>query len=75
MLILDRGFDLIAPVVHDYFYESAIYEHKDLGDDGELKLDGKMVFLNDQDELWVKFRNCHIADVHSKINEEVSKIA
>jgi hypothetical protein len=23
----------------------------------------------------VKFRNCHIADVHSKMNEEVSKIA
>lgn len=47
MLILDRGFDMIAPVVHDYFYESAIYEHKEVGEEGEMKVDGKMVFLND----------------------------
>ena len=26
ILILDRGFDPIAPVVHDYFYESIVYD-------------------------------------------------
>jgi hypothetical protein len=36
LLILDRGFDLISPVIHDFFYQSLVYEFKDVGDDGEL---------------------------------------
>ena len=47
ILILDRGFDLIAPVIHDYYYESAVYEYKDVGDEGEVKIDNKTAFLND----------------------------
>lgn len=47
MLILDRGFDLIAPISHDYFYQSNVYEFKDIGDDGETKVDNKTVYLND----------------------------
>lgn len=73
MIILDRGFDLIAPVIHDYFYESLVYEFSNIKAEGEVKInDAKTVFLNDQDELWVRFRNKHIAEVHSKLNDEVS---
>ena len=39
ILLLDRGFDLIAPVLHDYFYESIVYEYKDVGDEGDLEDD------------------------------------
>lgn len=81
MLILDRGFDLISPVIHDFFYESLVYEFKDIGDEGELMIgqtnegSGKMAFLNDQDDLWVRFRNKHIAEVHGAINNEVRTVA
>jgi hypothetical protein len=34
----------------------------------------KMVFLNDQDEIWSRFRNKHIAEVHATINKEVSSV-
>ncbi len=76
-MIVDRGFDLIAPAVHDFFYESIIYDYssKDIGDEGEVIINDKTVYLNDQDELWVRFRNKHIAEVHSKLNEEVSQVA
>lgn len=48
ILILDRGFDLIAPVIHDYFYESIVYEYKDVGDEGEVTIENsKTAFLND----------------------------
>jgi hypothetical protein len=40
MLLLDRSFDLIAPVLHDYFYESIVYEFKDVGDEGDIELGG-----------------------------------
>lgn len=65
MLILDRGFDLIAPVVHDFFYQTNVAEHREgfKGDDGEFKLDNKTIYLNEQDELWVRFRNAHCIDV------------
>jgi len=49
LLILDRSFDLIAPVVHDYYYQTNVSEYKDgfKGDDGEFKLEQKTIYLND----------------------------
>ena len=54
-----------------------MYEFKEVGDEGEVMLEEgrqKMAFLNDQDDLWVRFRNRHIADVHARINQEVSSV-
>ena len=48
ILILDRGFDLISPVIHDYFYQSIVYEFKDVGDEGEVTIgENKTALLND----------------------------
>ncbi len=48
MLILARSFDLIAPVMHDFSYESLLYDVREVGDQHELKVEnGKTVFLND----------------------------
>ena len=70
MLILDRGFDMIAPVVHDYYYQSLVYEFKEVGDEGEVTVqDNKMAFLNDQDDLWVRYRNQHIVEVNNSLNQ------
>jgi syntaxin-binding protein 1 len=75
LLILDRNFDLISPVVHDYCYQSLVYEFFKVGEEGEVTLNSKLAFLNDQDELWVRFRNKHIAGVHATLNAEVSAVA
>jgi len=68
MLLLDRSFDLIAPVVHDYFYQTNVYDFRKISDEGETKIDNKSVYLNDGDELWVRFRDKHIAEVHGTLN-------
>lgn len=47
ILILDRGFDMIAPVIHDYYYESLMYEYENVGQEGELKVNNRTAFLND----------------------------
>ena len=54
LLILDRTFDLISPVVHDFFYGTNLCDIKDgLSKDSTAKVENKVVQLSDQDELWV----------------------
>ena len=75
MLILDRTFDLISPVVHDFFYQTGVADYKDgFGKDGEVKVDNKVILLNDQDELWCRLRNMHCVEAYEIVNQEVAKI-
>jgi syntaxin-binding protein 1 len=36
LLICDRSIDLLSPVLHDFHYQSLVYEFKDVGDEGEV---------------------------------------
>ena len=50
MIICDRSFDLLSPVLHDFYYQQLVYEFKEVGEDGEVMLNEgkqKMAFLND----------------------------
>lgn len=75
LLILDRTFDLISPVVHDFFYQTNVVDIKDgVNEDGAVKVENKMVYLSDQDELWVKLRNMHFLESFNYVNEQVQSI-
>lgn len=75
MLILDRTFDLISPVIHDFFYQTNLSDYKEgLGKDGGIKVDNKQVFLTDQDELWYRLKNAHCVEAYEQVNQEVAKI-
>lgn len=65
---MDRSFDIVAPIIHDYYYQNIVYDHFNIGENGRVKADNRMVNLNDQDELWVRFRNRHLAYVMNKVN-------
>jgi syntaxin-binding protein 1 len=73
-LILDRSFDVVSPVIHDYYYQNIVYDNFNVGDNGKVKADNRMVYLNDQDELWVRFRNRHLAYVMNKVNQEAHAV-
>ena len=70
MLILDRGFDCITPVLHDLTFQSMIYdllevkndiyEYKDKGEKKEL-------LFSENARLWNEFRHQHIAIVNSNL--------
>ena len=69
LIILDRTFDLISPVVHDFFYQTNLVDIKDgLDNNGSTKVDNKTVFINDQDELWVQLRNMHFLEAFNYVN-------
>ena len=74
LLLLDRSFDIVSPVIHDYFYQNIVYDVRDVGENGKTKADNRTVYLNDQDELWVRFRNKHLAFVMNKVNEEAQAV-
>ena len=56
LLIVDRGFDIISPVIHDYSYQNLVYDFKDVSENGKVRADNRTVYLNEQDDLWVRFR-------------------
>ena len=74
LLLVDRSFDIVSPVMHDYYYQNIVYDVRDVGENGKTKADNRTVYLNDQDELWVRFRNKHLAFVMNRVNAEAQAV-
>jgi len=69
ILILDRSFDMITPFIHDYNYQSIVFDYLELGDRGEVTVnlgkDGaapekKKVLLGPEDPIWELFKGLQI---------------
>ncbi|VDM18245.1 unnamed protein product [Hydatigera taeniaeformis] len=67
LLLLDRGFDPLTPLLHDLTLQSLIRDLKEL--DGNSYKYGKdqEYELTDKDKLWKELRNEHIADVSKSL--------
>lgn len=86
LVIIDRTFDLITPLIHDYQYQSAVFEYLPI-DDEDGKLDRVIKpqkskkqkqaasenchVLNEKDQVWERYKNMHIAEVLGGLTEEI----
>lgn len=81
LLVLDRSFDALSPLLHEFTYQAMVhdllplegerYRHHYVGSqDQQLS---KEVLLNDTDPLWTRLRALHIADLSQLLHHEFTE--
>ena len=77
VVILDRSFDALTPVLHDYYYQSMVFELLEVKgdvveyeDDSSGKAIKKQAILSEQDDLWTKYRYQFIGEAMGNISKE-----
>jgi hypothetical protein len=83
LLVLDRCFDPVAPLMHEYTYQAMVYDLLNIEDDsvieyfstnnsGQTEL--KKALLGEHDDLWVDYRHQHIAKVIDALKTRMKDI-
>jgi syntaxin-binding protein 1 len=84
LLLLDRADDCLSPLMHDFHYQSMVYDLlKVEGDrittqaetqEDATETEAKDFLLDEKDELWVEIRGKHIAEVIELLSTRIREI-
>lgn len=83
LLICDRTFDPLTPLMHEYTYQSMVYDLLPVEDGNVITYSTqtnrgetleKKALLNEADELWVEFRHQHIAKVIETVKARLQEV-
>jgi len=83
LLLVDRSFDPLTPIMHEYSYQCMSYDLLNVEGDNVISYTSvnnkneavlKQALLGENDALWIEMRHDHIAKVIGKIKDRMSDI-
>ena len=78
LIILDRGFDVVSPLVHELTYQAMVMDLLQVHDDKFIYEDkegrNREATLRNDDSFWVSNRHQHLSRVLPKVKEKLEEL-
>ncbi|KAF7232902.1 hypothetical protein EG68_09809 [Paragonimus skrjabini miyazakii] len=75
LLILDRGFDPLSPLLHELTLQAMCYDLLTVVDNVYTYGDNRKAHITEQDFLWKDLRHLHIADVTRTLPQRIREFS